>query len=321
MKRSNLVCTSVLAILGIAVGGHAKAADVTLGMSNIGLSFPFAAAIAKGFTDEAAKLGAKSIVLDATGEVQKQANDIQDLMTQKVDGMVIMPLDSVVAQGWVDRVSVAGIPVVAVGSQIGDPKKRAIKDVYPKLAALTTQDEIAAGKAAGELALKLMPTDRPAKIAIIEGAAGFSEVVQRTEGFKQALDAAGAKYEVVASQPGDWTAEKGEAACQNILAAHPDVDLFYNQADDMVVGCARAVRSAGSDAKLIGVGGSKLAVAAIKAGQIDGTVCYKPEALGALAAKTVYEAATGKLEHKAAFLTYPTPGVTKENIDQCVGQW
>jgi len=41
---------------------------------------------------------------------------------------------------------------------------------------------------------------------------------------------------IVASQSGDWTAEKGEAACQNILSAHPDVDLFFNQADDMVVG-------------------------------------------------------------------------------------
>ena len=310
-----------LAAVGMMTAGSASAADVTLGFSSVGLSFPFASAIAKGFSDETAKLGAKSVVLDAQNSVQKQANDIQDLMTQKVDGIVIMPLDSVVAQGWVDRAAQAGIPVVAVGSQIGDPTKRGIKDVYPKLAALTTQDEVAAGEAAGKLAMKLLPTDRRAKIAVIEGAAGFPEVVQRREGFTKALDAAGANYEIVASQPGDWTAEKGEAACQNILAAHPDVDLFYNEADDMVVGCARAVRSAGSEAKLIGVGGSKLAVAAIKAGQIDGTVCYKPEALGALAAKTLYETVSGEKKHEAEFLTYPTPGVTKDDIDTCVGQW
>ena len=310
-----------LAAVGMMTAGPASAADVTLGFSSVGLSFPFASAIAKGFSDETAKLGAKSVVLDAQNSVQKQANDIQDLMTQKVGGIVIMPLDSVVAQGWVDRAVQAGIPVVAVGSQIGDPNKRGIKDVYPKLAALTTQDEVAAGEAAGKLAMKLLPTDHKAKIAVIEGAAGFPEVVQRKEGFTKALDAAGANYEIVASQPGDWTAEKGEAACQNILAAHPDVDLFYNEADDMVVGCARAVRSAGSEAKLIGVGGSKLAVAAIKAGQIDGTVCYKPEALGALAAKTLYETVSGEKKHEAEFLTYPTPGVTKDDIDTCVGQW
>lgn len=320
MNRISRTALVVIATAALSTG-TAHAADVTLGLSSVGLSFPFAAAIAKGFQDEAAKRGAKAVVLDAKADVQKQANDIDDLITQKVSGIVLMPLDSVVAQGWVDRATVAGIPVVAVGSQVGDPKKRAIKDVYPKLTALTTQDEIAAGNAAGQVALNLMPKDRPAKIAIIEGAAGFAEVAQRTDGFKQALDNAHVKYEIVASQPGDWTAEKGEAACQNILAAHPDVDIFYNQADDMVVGCGRAVRAAGSGAKLIGIGGSKLAVAAIKAGQVDGTVCYKPEALGALAFDTLYDSVTGETSHKAEFLTYPTPGVTKANIDQCVGQW
>ncbi|WP_131196080.1 sugar ABC transporter substrate-binding protein [Lichenihabitans psoromatis] len=320
MKKVHRTALGILLAAGL-LGGSAHAADVTLGFSSVGLSFPFAAAIAKGFQDEAVKRGAKAVVLDAKADVQKQANDIDDLIGQKVNGLVIMPLDSVVAQGWVDRATAAGLPVVAVGSQIGDPKKRAIRDVYPKLTALTTQDEVAAGNAAGQVALDLMPKDHLAKIAIIEGAAGFAEVAQRTDGFKQALDKAGAKYEIVASQPGDWTAEKGEAACQNILAAHPDVDIFYNQADDMVVGCARAVRSAGSQAKLIGVGGSKLAVAAIKAGQVDGTVCYKPEALGALAFDTLYDNVTGKTHHKAEFLSYPTPGVTKANIDACVGQW
>ena len=285
------------------------------------MSFPFAAAIAKGFQGAAKDAGVTAVVLDAKNDVQKQANDIDDLIAQKVKGIVIMPLDSTVAQGWVDKVAEVGIPVASVGSQIGDPNKRTIKDVYPKLVAVVTQDEIAAGNRAGELALTLLPKDRPAKIAIIEGQAGFSEVKQRSEGFLEALKAAGAKYEIVASQPGDWTAEKGEAACQNILSAHPDVDLFFNQADDMVVGCARAVKAAGSKAKLIGFGGSKLAIAAIEDGSVDGAVCYKPEELGKIAFQAVYEAATGKKVRQHEFISYLTPGVSKANIDQCVGQW
>ena len=304
-----------------ALAAPAHAESMTLGLSSIGLSFPFAAAIATGFQDAARKADVRAVVLDAKNDVQKQANDIQDLIAQKVKGIVIMPLDSVVAQGWVDRATAAGIPVVAVGSQIGDPKTRQIKDVYPKLAGLVTQDEIAAGEAAGKLAAGLLPKDKPVKIAVIEGQAGFPEVAQRAEGFKKGLDAAGTNYEIVASQPGDWTAEKGEAACQNILAAHPDVDLFFNEADDMVVGCARAVQAAGSDARLIGMGGSRLAVASIKAGRVDGTVCYKPEELGRLAFQTLDDTVTGKEKHKAEFVTYDTPGVTRATIDQCVGQW
>jgi ribose transport system substrate-binding protein len=201
---------TLAAALGLAAIVPARGAD-SYGFSNVGLSFPFAAAIAKGFEGAAKDAGVTAVVLDAKNDVQKQANDIDDLIAQKVKGIVIMPLDSTVAQGWVDKVAEAGISVASVGSQIGDPNKRTIKDVYPKLVAVVTQDEIAAGNRAGELALTLLPKDRPAKIAIIEGQAGFSEVKQRSEGFLEALKAAGAKYEIVASQPGDWTAARRPA--------------------------------------------------------------------------------------------------------------
>lgn len=300
---------------------QAGAKQLTFGLSSVGLSFPFASAIAKGFEQAGAKVGARTIVLDARGDVQKQANDLQDLIAQKVDGIVLMPLDSTVAQNWVDRATAAGIPVVAVGSEIGDPTKRPIKDVYPKLVALATQDEIAAGEAAGRMAAGLLPKTGEAKIAVIEGQAGFPEVRQRLEGFETALNQAGVHYKIVASQPGDWTAEKGEAACQNILQSNPGVQLFFNESDDMVVGCGRAVRAAGSQAKLIGMGGSKLAIAAIEAGQITGTVCYKPEDLGALAFNVLYADVTGKQKHQAEFVTYDTPAIGKADLAQCPPQW
>ena len=104
-----------------------------------------AAAIAKGFQDAAGKAGVHAIVLDAQGRVQKQANDIDDLIGQKVSGIALMPLDSVIAQSWVDHATAAGIPVVAVGSQVGDPRSRPLENVYPGLVALVTQDEVAAG--------------------------------------------------------------------------------------------------------------------------------------------------------------------------------
>ncbi|HEX7852048.1 MAG TPA: sugar ABC transporter substrate-binding protein, partial [Sphingomonas sp.] len=243
--------------------------------------------------------------------------DIDDLIAQKVSGIAVMPLDSVVAQSWVRRANAQNVPIAAVAALVGDPKTRSVEDVYPGLVALASQDEVAAGRAAGTLALRWLPRERPARIAVIEGAAGFPEVEQRARGFRAALDAAGARYVVVASQPGNWTSEGGEAACQNILAAHPDVDLFYNEADDMMIGCARAVRSAGSSARLIGVGGSKLGIASIKAGAVDGTVCFKPEALGALAFAALHDKPSGG----PRFRTYPIPAVTRATIGDCVGQW
>lgn len=296
-------------------------APLRFGLSSAGLSYPFAAAIAKGFQQQAARAGVAAIVLDAQGKVQKQANDLDDLLAQRVAGIVLMPLDSVIAQSWVDRAAAAAIPVVAVGSQVGDPKTRALRAVYPQLTALVTQDEVVAGEEAGRLASGLLPRDRVAQIAVIEGAPGFPEVLQRAAGFKQALDEAHARYRIVASQPGNWTADDADTVCQNILAAHPDIDLFFNEADDMAVGCARAVRSAGSHARLVGIGGSRLAIVSLEAGRIDGTVCYEPRELGALAFDALYADVTGRKPLHAAFITYRTPGITRANVGACPAQW
>ncbi len=316
--RAAAVAAAALAVLSSL---PASAAPLRLALSSAGLSYPFAAAIARGFRRAAARAGVQAIVLDAQNRVQRQANDLQDLIAEHVNGIVLMPLDSVIAQSWVNAAARAGIPVVAVGSEVGDPRTRPLRDVYPKLVALVTQDETAAGREAGRLAARLLPPGRLAHIAIIQGAPGFPEVQQREQGFEQGLAAAHVRYRIVARQPADWRTQEADIVCQNILEAHPNVDLFFNEADNMAVGCARAVSSAGSKAKLIGIGGSRLAILSLEAGRIDGTVCYKPLELGRLAFDALYGDVTGRKPLHAAFITYRTPGITRSNVGECRGEW
>ncbi|GAA3410309.1 sugar ABC transporter substrate-binding protein [Streptosporangium vulgare] len=327
MKKAFLV-VAALAVGATACGGSSAADEAapesgkkqyTIGVSNLGLSFPFPAAIGKGIKEEAAKLGVTIVELDAQGKADKQSNDIQDLMAQQPDGVLMLPVDSGVAQGLADRLKAANIPTVAVASQVGDPKARKLKDVYPGLVALVTQDEYAAGGKAGEIAAQVVPGG--GKIAIVEGAAGFAEVVNRWQDFPAASEAKGAKFEVVARQPGDWVQDKAQSACQNMLASNPGVQLFYAQSDDMSVGCSKAVKAAGSEAKVIGIGGSKLGIDAINAGDVVGTVCFKPEDLGKLALTTLYKHLTGEQRQDAAFVTYDTPSITKDNVADCTPQW
>jgi ribose transport system substrate-binding protein len=319
-------CFKKLGLVGVAgtfalLSHVAVAKEVTLGYVAAGMQYPFNVAAAKGFEDAAKAAGVKTIVLDAKTSVEKQGNAVDDLIAQKVDGIAVLPIDAVVAQSWVDRAASHNIPIVAVATQIGDPQKHAIKDVYPKLSALVASDEVHAGYDAAQIAATLLPKDRTANIAIVEGAPGYPTVWQVTKGFKEGLDKAGIKYRIVASQPTDWTPEQGESVCQNILTAHPDVDLFFNQADDMVIGCARAVRAAGSHAKLVSRGGSRLGINAIKVGDVDGTVCIQPGKMGQLAFKALYAAVTNPDASKAQFVDVDTPKVTKATLSSCVPQW
>jgi ribose transport system substrate-binding protein len=324
MTNSRTAAICLATALGLTVATGVSAQDAGLyGFSSNGLNGTFASAVARGFSDAAKGQGFEAIVLDSQSDVLKQTNDIADLVSQNVAGIAIHPNDSVVATSWADSAIAAGIPVVAAASMIGDPATRPIDDVYEGLVALVTQEEIGAGYQIGEMAAGLL-ADRgieTAKIAIVEGSAGNSEVGQRTQGFEAALKDADQSYRIVATQPGDWTIEKGESACQNMGAANPDIDLYFTQSDDMAVGCARAVRAAGSTAVVLGMGGSQLGIEAVSDGTIDGTICYKPEEIGRQAFAVLHRAVTGEATVSEEFVTYPTPIITRENIDDCVPQW
>lgn len=290
----------------------------TVGVSNLGLSFPFPAAISDGIDSKAPELGIDVVTLDARSDVAKQANDVQDLINQQVDGILLIGVDAVASEALVDDIDAAGIPVIAVHQMVGDSTTRELSDVYEGLTAFVTQDEQEAGAKAGEIALDVLPDG--GKVAIVEGAAGFAEVFSRSVLFEEVLNESEATFEIVARQPGDWTPEAGEAACQNMLQSTPDMDLFYSQSDDMAVGCANAVEAAGSSAQIISIGGSALAIDALNAGRIQGTVCYRPFDMGQLAVETMAQVLRGE-SLDSDYITYETPAITAENVDDCDPQW
>ncbi|MFI1166301.1 sugar ABC transporter substrate-binding protein [Streptomyces sp. NPDC020801] len=303
-----------------AAPGHSDAPKkFTVAISNLGLNFPFPAAISKGIREKAAQLGVTIVTeTDAQGKADKQSSDVQDIISQHPKGALLLPVDSTTSTKWADELKAAGITTVAVASQVGDPKTRQPEDVYPALAALVTQNEEQAGAKAGQLALKALP--HGGQMAIVEGAAGFAENTTRVAKFQAAAKTAGVNLSVVASQPGDWVPDKAQAACQNMLQAHPKIKLFYALSDDMAVGCGKAIKAASSKAVVIGVGGSKLGVDAVKQGSVYGTVCYKPVDMGELAMQTLYDALAGKPQN-SRFVTYPTPAITKDNVAECTPQW
>lgn len=229
----------------------ASAQEMTFGYIPQSLEYPYNVSTAEGFEQAAAAAGVKTVVLDPRGSVEKQGNAIDDLITQGVNAIGFLPMDSVVAESFVDKINEAGIPVVAIALQVGDSATRAINDPYPGLSALVATDNYQAGYVSGEMAAGILPKDRKAKIGIVMGDPAMTIVKLDTDGFKAALDKAGANYEIVAEQPTNWTPDEGEAVCQNILTAHPDLDLIFSHADDMAIGCARAIDAAGSEVTLI----------------------------------------------------------------------
>jgi len=319
---SRMFSSAVVAALAFLSVSAANAKELTFGYVPASLEYPYNVSTAKGFEEAAAAAGVKTVVLDPRGSVEKQGNALDDLLAQKVDAIGFLPLDSVVSESFVDKINAARIPVVAIALQVGDSAKRKIVDPYPGLSALVATDNYKAGYVSGEMAARVLPKDRAAKIGIVMGDPAYTIVKLDTEGFRAALDKAGAKYDIVAEQPTNWTPDQGEAVCQNFLTAHPDLDLIFSHADDMAIGCARAIDAAKSKVTLIATGGgSKLGHDAILAGEMYGSVCTRPKLLGSLMFKAMYEAVTKPDTPKGRFITYDMPQITKEKISDCPEQW
>jgi ribose transport system substrate-binding protein len=289
--------------------------NIVIGLSNQTMASTFPVGLAKGAQQEAKKLGIKVVVLDSKGDVQQQGSDMQDLVAQKVSGILIVPNSPGPAQAMVDQAVAAGIPVASVHGTVGTGPTNV---PYSKLSFTMNESASVLGTEETALAEKALPNG--GQVAIITGAAGFLENTTWTEGFKKGLAAKGG-FQIVATQPGDWTPEAGQAACQAILSAHPKVSLFYAISDDMATGCAKAVAAAHSNAKILGNGGSAAGIAGIKDGSIYGDVCYKPVDEGAKAVDTLYEQIVGKTTASHKVLTYSTPAITLSNVNQCVAQW
>jgi ribose transport system substrate-binding protein len=306
-------------IAASALSNSAMAQDVTIGLIVNNMAFPYNVTLAEGFNKVAGEKGVKTVVLDSKMSMETQANQIDDLLAQKVNGIAFMANDSVAVMSLVDKVAAAGIPIVGSAVPVGDPNKNPVDYAYPNLTAMVSTQDVLAGQVAGVYAAKVMSKDKENKIAVVEGAPGFAVVKQRQDGFEAALNAAGIKFKVVSSQPSDWTPDSGERICQNALTANPDLDVIYSHADDMALGCAKAIASAGSKARLIATGGgSALGAKAIMAGEIEASVCTSPRKIGEISADILIEAAKNPAKAmKGKYVTYDMITVTKETVNDC----
>ena len=105
-------------------GASAPAKQLTFGLANQQESVTFPAALAKGAKAKADELGIKLVTLDSQGDQQKQASQVQDLIAQKVDGIILVPLAPGPAQALVDQAANANIPVGTAHGYVGADRGR-----------------------------------------------------------------------------------------------------------------------------------------------------------------------------------------------------
>lgn len=300
MKKSIL---SVLFLIGIILGGSSAFAEgLVIGFSQVTLQSPFYVELREGAEAAAATENDELIFLDANGDVSKQNNDIQDLITRGVDVLILNPVNPEAVIPSIEAAREAGIPVITVDRPVTEG---AVTHVG--------RDNVEMGRLVGEAVVAALDNEA-SKIIEIQGDAGGIVMMNRRDGFHSAAEAAG--MTIVEGPYAEYIRANAVVAMQDILEANPDVRVVYAHNDDMALGALQVLRESGRDDVLVaGVDGLSEALGVMaEGGQYVATALNDPRYLGDVTIQTARKVVAG--EEVPDFINAGTTLVTPDNVGE-----
>lgn len=169
--------------------------------------------------------------VDANWQPAKQVADIEDLLAQKVDVLVVLPIAVDLVKAQVDAAAKAGIPVVVFSP--GGTFTSAAVSVYGGGEAF--------GKAGGTFLKERL--GGKGTIWAFRGVAGVGEETARYNGFVESLK--GSDIKIGAEVFGDWNYPKAKQLCENLVASGQPVDGIWFSGADMTRACIDVFTEAG----------------------------------------------------------------------------
>ncbi len=263
--------TALVSIFGAAQAQDAKTIGVSIPAATHGWTsgvIYHAERIAKQLMERHPGL---NVVVKTSADPSSQANAVQDLATQGIDALVILPTDP--------------DPLVNAIRQIKDSGKFvALVDRAPSVNDNTVRDLYVAGNnpALGEVAGKYIAEKTPdAEVVVIRGMP-IPIDQQRQDGFDKGI--AGSNVKVLDRQFGNWNRDDAFKVMQDYLTKYPKIDVVWCQDDDMAVGVLQAIEQAGrTDIQyIIGGAGSKDMIKKVMDGDkmVPVNVLYPPSMVG-----------------------------------------
>ncbi|MBW8723594.1 MAG: substrate-binding domain-containing protein [Inquilinus limosus] len=305
--------TGCLATTALLIGS-AQAADCMIGISMKTLNAPYFAAQEAAAKDQAAKAGCQVATADAQNDMGKQIGDVEDMVSKGVNLLIINAADPQGLVPAINAAAAAGVKVVAIDSTV-DPKAKYITLIQ------SSNDQN--GFQVGQW-LAQSTAGKELKIALLSGEKGNVVGQERRLGvFRglvegQLVNGGKVGFAVVGQGWGGWTHEGGLKAMEDLLVAHPDINVVLGENDSMVLGARKALEAAGkaNDVLLVAAAdGQKEALQLIQEGQYGATGLNDPDLIARTAVDVGMKALDGSLPADFPRVDLTTPdAITKDNV-------
>ena len=199
-------------------------------------------------------------------DVARQIDLMAQMVARGADVLVLAPADSQALVSAAARAVEAGVTVVNIDNRLDED---ALAERGLDIPFVGPDNRDGARQAGEVLAGTLNPGD---EVAIIEGAPGAYNALQRRLGFEDAMQAAG--MAVVASQSGYWEMDRANGVAAALLLAHPELTALLCANDSMALGAAAAVRAAGrsEDVAIVGFDNISAVQELVRNGSVLATV-------------------------------------------------
>ncbi len=307
MKRILLVLVALATIGGLAFAGGAgekASGQKTIGFSVWTMEFTFFQAIEKGVRDGCKDLGYKYVMIDQNAKADKMVNDLNTLVGQKVDGIVVTPVDPGAIGPAVDKARKAGIPVVCADIGKTGPVN-----------ALLISNNNKGGQMAMEFIAKQLEAKgkKGAKVGVGTVQPQWTYARGRGDGFIAKAKELGypVATELIVQDP---TAQGGYDTMQQMMSAVPDLAAVFYCSGREAVGAANAIKAAGKDIIVVGYNGDPEEIQAMRDGIMAADIAQQPYNIGYESVKLLQKILAGE-KYEDAVVPVDVALLTPDTID------
>lgn len=274
---------------------------LVIGVSLLNLSSEFIVMLNQALEAKAKELGVKLIVNDAQRSAERQVQQVESFIAQRVDAIILNPCEVEASSPAVDKAVAAGIPIVNVNSET-----RSAPTAF-----VGSRDEESARLAMEFIARRL---NGQGNVVMMHGFMGQAAQIKRDQGAREIL----AKHpglKLLADQTAEWDRAKAMTLMENWIQAHgPKIQAVFAHNDEMGLGAVLALEQAKRKDKVIVASVDAIADAlqAVKDGRLDATVFQDAKGQAATALETAVRSIRKEPFEKQVFIPFHL--VTQENV-------
>jgi ribose transport system substrate-binding protein len=235
-------------------------------------------------------------------DASRQKDIVDSMITRRLAGIALAPVDRKALAGTVDRGSAANIPMAVFDSDV---------DTTSRLTYVATDNRAGGRLAARRLAEVL---GGKGKVAVIGFMPGSASTMEREEGFRTEMQTNFPGIQIVVETFGMADRAKAMTVTENALTANPDLAGIFADNESSSAGALQAIKSRqAKQVKFVAFDANEQFVADLRAGWIDALILQDPFQMGYECVKAITTKLNGGTPAPRRDL--PATLVTLANID------